>query len=443
MRVQYLLENQHKPDLGKGIILATIIRAYWQAPLVWKIAVGFVAGIVAGLVLGPQATVLEPLGDLFLRLLIFLAVPIILLTIIRGVSTIDPQRLGRMGVKVLGYYVLTTAFAVTLGLFVGWLFNLGSGSSLTFGQAEEVEIPEAPSFVDVLFNIVPESLFGALAEGVPIQVLFVGIFFAIALILLRGSSDESLRRGTETLLELVRTLTEAFFVLINIALQYAPIGVFALVAVPLGEQGIETVFPLASLVGLMIGAGIVQFLFYGVLLTLFGFSAWRFLKVARDPMATAFVSRSSSATLPVTIRAAEDAGLSQSVYGFSLPLGATINMDGVALQIGLVSIFAANLAGIELGFGQLLIIVILATLASIGTASVPGVTLIAISLVFTQVGLPLAVVGLIAAVDQPLGMINTAINVTGDLTGTAIVAKSENEFDATTEHWPGKPQTTA
>lgn len=411
-------------------------RSYWNLALAWKVAIGIVAGVIGGLALGSRASVVEPLGDLFLNLLLFVGIPLIFFTLIRGIATMEIGRAGSIAWKILVYYIVSTAMAVALGVGCGWVFGIGSGTGL--GGAQHVEEPKTPHVGDILFNIVPENPFKALSDGKPLQIIFVAVLLGGALAVLKSSSQAAVREPAKTVVAIVETMTNVFFVLVRLVLQYAPIGVFALIAVPLGSEGLGMLTSLAALVGVFFLAAALQMVFYGSQLAAFGMSPWRWLKAVKDPALTGFVTRSSSATLPVNMRAAERVGLSDKVYGFTLPLGAVINMDGVAIEIGLVSVFAANIADVSLGGIQILTIVIVATLAAIGTASVPGVTLIAISLVFHQVGLPLAVVGLIAVADQPLGMMNTAINVSGDLAGTSIVGKIEGLYDSTSEDWLGR-----
>ncbi|HEY8498908.1 MAG TPA: dicarboxylate/amino acid:cation symporter, partial [Limnochordales bacterium] len=232
-------------------------------------------------------------------------------------------------------------------------------------------------------------------------------------------------RLSEAILGVVRGLNEVTFLLVRGVLEYAPVGVFALIAVTLGRTGLAALVPLAKLTGVVYGGIALQIGLYVLLLALFGVSQRRFWSVAQDPMLMAFVTRSSNGTLPVTMQAAERLGIKESLYGFSLPLGATINMDGTALYIGASVVFVANVAGVDLTLAQLLGVILTGVLASIGTAGVPGAGLIMLSLAITQAGLPMAPVGLVAGIDAILDMIRTMCNVTGDLVGTQIVARTE------------------
>lgn len=397
-------------------------QRYFRFPLIWKILIGFVLGAVAGLVVGPPVAVLQPFGTLFLRLLQMLVVPLILFTLVVGAASIRPAQLGKVGVKILVYYLLTSAMAVTLGVLLALAVQPGLGLSMP-EQGAEPRTP--PPLSQVLLNIVPTNPFAALTQGDVLAIIFFALIVGISLGVLQHSGDRRKAELSQWLLRLFQGLTEVMFLIVRGVLEYAPFGVFALIAVTLGRTGLSALVPLAKLTGVVYGGVALQIAFYMVLLSLFGVSLRRFFGAAQDPMATAFVTRSSNGTLPVTMRAAERLGISESLYGFSLPLGATINMDGTALYIGASVIFVANVAGIDLTVAQLVGVIITGVLASIGTAGVPGAGLIMLSLAITQAGLPMAPVGLVAGIDAILDMVRTMCNVTGDLVGTQIVAKTE------------------
>jgi len=398
-------------------------RRYLAFPLIWKFGIALVAGLIAGLVIGPPIAVLQPLGDLFLRLLQMLVVPLVMVTLVAGASSISPARLGRVGGKIFGFYLVTSAMAICLGLALALLVRPGTGLDM---PDEGEETPEsAPPVTETLLNIVPENPFQAMAEGNVLAVIFVAIAVGLALGVMLHSDTPRLRDLGEQARRLVDAGVEIAFLVVRGVLEYGPIGVFALIAVVIGETGADALVPMAALTGVVYGGVALQILFYSVLLLLFGVSLRRFFAAARDPMVTAYVTRSSSGTLPVTIRAAEKLGIKEGVYGFSLPLGATINMDGTALYVGASTLFVANIAGVDLSLVQMIEIVAVGVLASIGTAGVPGAGLIMLSLVITQAGLPFAPVALVAGIDALLDMARTMCNVTGDLVGTRIVAKTE------------------
>ncbi|WP_456398033.1 dicarboxylate/amino acid:cation symporter, partial [Palaeococcus sp. (in: euryarchaeotes)] len=379
----------------------------------------------------------KPLGDLFVRLLKMLVMPIVLASLVVGAASISPARLGRVGVKIVLYYLVTSAFAVFIGLIMANIFKPGLGLQLGTGEGKAIEA-QAPSLVQTLLNIVPTNPFGALANGAVLPTIFFAIVLGIALSYLMNSENERIRNSATTLYNAFDGLAEAMYKIVRGVMQYAPIGVFALIAYIMATQGVKVVGPLAKVtlavyIGLVLQIGIV----YGILLKFFGINLIEFLGKAKDAMITAFVTRSSSGTLPVTMRVAdENMGVDRGIYSFTLPLGATINMDGTALYQGVCALFIAFAIGQPLPLSQQLVIVITAVLASIGTAGVPGAGAIMLAMVLESVGLKLEpgsavalAYAMILGIDAILDMGRTMVNVTGDLAGTTIVAKTEGELD--------------
>ena len=404
-----------------------LLKRYWEISLIWKVSVGLVLGIILGLVMGEDASVLDPFGQIFINLLIMLALPVVFLMLVLGIMAINPRTAGRIGGKILIYYFLTGLVAVTLGIGLGLIVNPGSG--LAPVEAEEVERPENVDWLEFIFSLVPENLFAGIANTSPITVVLVALFFAIPLSILRHSGSEAAQRGAGYILDIATVLSEAIFVLIKVVLQYAPIGLAALIAAGLGARGPEVLVALGKLLLTVIAGCVLMLALYAALVRAFGMSPWRYFGVTKEASLMGFTTRSSSASLPVVLEAAERGGASRSVFGFSLPLGVQLNSDGSALTLGLYAIFAANFAGVDLSIGEIISIGVIATLAAIGSGTVPGGQLVAMALVFSQAGLPLAALGVIAAIDQPLGMLLTGVNVNGDLAGTFIVAKQEGQMD--------------
>ncbi|MBA2441418.1 MAG: dicarboxylate/amino acid:cation symporter [Rubrobacter sp.] len=405
-------------------------RRYLRISIVWKLAVALALGVVAGLIFGPAIGFVEPVGDLFLRLLSMLVVPLILFTLVVGVSSISAGYLGRIGGKVLAYYLFTATVAITLGIVAALLVSPGEGISL---PAEEGEGEAAPSLGEVLLNIVPENPFAALAEGNVLAVVFLAIIVGIALSFMRESGEERLRDLAGSILRLFEGGAEIMFILVRGVLEVAPLGAFALIAVTIGETGAAALVPLALLTGVVYGVIALMIVFYVLLLLFFKVDVRRFFSTAAPPMMTAFVTRSSNGTLPVSMRAAEQGGVREPLYGFSLPLGATINMDGTAVYIGAAVVFTANVVGADLTLGTLVGVVLVGVLASVGTAGVPSAGLVLLTLALNQAGLPLAAVALVAGIDAVLDMARTLCNVTGDLVGTRVVAATEPEMRETPE----------
>jgi Na+/H+-dicarboxylate symporter len=400
----------------------SLLRRYFEFPLIWKFALALALGAVVGLAFGPAVSVLQPLGDLFLRLLQMLIVPLVLFTLVAGVSSVTPAQLGKIGGKTFVYYMLTSFIAITLGLALALLVRPGTGLDVP-GEGEEPA--EAPPIGETLLNIVPENPFAAMVEGNVLAVIFFAVIVGLALGVMQHSSDERLRDLSGLTRRLFDAGAEAMFLIVRGVLEYAPVGVFALIAVTLGETGAGALLPLAALTGVVYGGVALQIGFYCLLLLLFGASLRRFFSAAKEPMLMAYVTRSSTGTLPVSTRAARQMGVKKGVYGFSLPFGATVNMDGTALYVGAAVVFVANVSGVDLTLGQLAGVVLVGVLASIGTAGVPGAGLIMLSLAITQAGLPFAAVALVAGIDAVLDMARTMCNVTGDLTGTRIIAGTE------------------
>jgi len=419
-----------------------ILKSYLEYPILRKILIGLILGAIYGLFVGAighpgAATAIRPLGDLFIRLLKMLVMPIVLASLVVGAASISPARLGRVGVKIVVYYLLTSAFAVFFGLVMGNLFKPGLGLQLGAGEGKVIQATK-PSLVSTLLNIVPKNPFSSLANGQVLPTIFFAIVLGIALSYLMNSKDERIRTSATTLFKAFDGLAEAMYKIVGGVMQYAPIGVFALIAYIMATQGVKVVGPLAKVtlavyIGLVLQIGIV----YGILLKFFGINLIEFLGKAKDAMITAFVTRSSSGTLPVTMRVAdENMGVDRGIYSFTLPLGATINMDGTALYQGVCALFIAFAIGQPLPLSQQLVIVITAVLASIGTAGVPGAGAIMLAMVLESVGLKLEpgsavalAYAMILGIDAILDMGRTMVNVTGDLAGTTIVAKTEGELD--------------
>jgi Na+/H+-dicarboxylate symporter len=337
-------------------------------------------------------------------------------------------------------YLVTTGFAVSFGLLCGNLFQPGQGMEITASAAAgglKADVT-APSLVETLLNVVPINPFAAIAEGKVLQVIFYCLLFGIGLAYARNSTDETIKRSGETVFRFFNGGAEIMYMVVHWILQYAPIGVFALIADVFGKQGPEAFGPLGWTT-LAVYTGFIghMLVVYGGLLLIFKLSPLAFFSKARTAVVTAFVTRSSGGTLPVSMDTADDKmGVAQGVYSFSLPLGATINMDGTAIYQGVCAIFVGFAIGAPLDFGQQLTIVATSLLASIGTAGVPGAGAIMLLMVLESVGLEVApgspvamAYAMIFGIDALLDMGRTACNVTGDLAVTCVVAKSEGEID--------------
>lgn len=413
-------------------------RRYRSVPIVYRIGVGFVLGSLVGLLVGEPATVLSPLGDLFVRLLQMMIVPIVVFTLLLGARRLTPGKLGRIGGEVLVVYLVTTAIAIVIGLVMANLIDPGVGLTV---ESVDVEPKEAPALTEVLLGIVPENPIGAMAAGDVLPTIFFTVVFGIALSILREEVDpeSAVASGVDSFFDLAEAGAEAMFKIVWGVMEYGVIGVFALMAATLGDVGLPALVAYAKLVGaLAVAISIHIVLIYLVTIQrlLVGGSMIDFLVGAKDAMVTALSIRSSSGTLPVTMSNAEgNFGIDEDIYSFTLPLGATINMDGTAMYQGVAAIFAANLVGESLTLAEQATVVLTAVLASVGSAGVPGTGLIMLSLVLTQLGLPLEVVGMVAGVDPILDRLRTMNNVTGDLAVTNLIAQWNDGIDRTHGVW--------
>jgi len=394
-----------------------------RVPLWQQILVGLVLGVVVGMLFKSLAQGLAPVGALFLNAIKMLIVPLVFVSLVAGITAMsDSAKLGRISVKTIAIYLISTAFAVSIGLAFGTLFSPGEGMNMVASGSAEAK--QAPSLVQILVGLVPTNPVMAFAEGNILQI----IVFAIAL----GVSMNLIGEKAAPVVKLFDSLAEVFYKLTDLVMRFAPIGVFALIAGVVASHGIEVLLPLAGVIGVIYLASIAHMvLVYGGLIGgLARLSPLRFFRGIAPALAVAFSTSSSSGTLPVSIECArKNLGVSQGVAGFVLPVGATINMDGTAIYQGVLALFIAQAFGIDLNAGQYLMIILTATLASVGTAGVPGAGLIMLGLVLTSVGLPLEGVALIAGIDRILDMARTTVNVAGDLMTTTLVGSSEKELD--------------
>ncbi|MEZ0481404.1 dicarboxylate/amino acid:cation symporter [Planococcus sp. SSTMD024] len=396
-------------------------KSYANVSLILKITVALILGVIVGLIFGPDAAALAPLGDLLLRLLTFLIVPLIFFTLIVGINQSKIGDLGRMGGKVFLFYTLSSAFAIIVGLSVASIFQPGSGMQLD--GSETFDVPENPGFTSVLLNIVPSNIIAAFSEMNLLGIIFTAFAFGIAISYMRSSAEFG-ELGNH-LMKTINALNEATLLVLKAILQYVPIGIFAIMAETVGSQGVETLVSLGGMVAVLYIAIAVQIALYTIAMFVFKANPLKFFKHARTPMLTAFVTQSSSGTLPLTLDAARGLGIPKSLYGFSLPLGATINMDGAAIRIAVSAIFAANIIGDPLSLSEMFMVVLIGTLATVGTAGIPGAGIVMIATVFVQLGLPMEAVALLTAIDALVGMGATMLNVTGDLAGSKLIDQSE------------------
>lgn len=405
---------------------------YFGTNLLYRILIGMALGIVLGLVFKEHILWIKPFGDLFVRLLKMIVMPIIVSTLITGAASISPAKLGKVGIRVVLLYLLTSAFAVAIGLFVGSLLHPHVAIDATaVASAAGKEVAKL-SFSNTLLNIVPTNYFTSIVNEQVLPVIFFSILFGIGVSYLCISKDEKIRKNGETILAFFEGVSTVMTKMVGAIMQYAPVGVCALIATVFATLGAKVIGGLGMVVlTVFIGYALHILIVYFGVVGLFGISPIRFWKEAKNPFLTGFVTRSSYGTVPVTMECCKNLGVPKEVYSFSIPLGATINMDGTAIYQGVCCIFIAlSATGQMLTGTQMGTVILTATLMSIGTAGVPGAGAIMLLMVLDSIGLRVdagsAVAGayaIILGLDAILDMGRTAVNVTGDAACTACVAK--------------------
>ena len=419
---------------------------YFDSNLLYRILIGLVLGAVLGIVLAgnlkgddlQKALVWTSFfGNIFVRLLNMIMLPIIISTLIVGASSVSPANLGKIGLRIIIFYLITSAVAVIIGLLMGTIFS-PHAELVGFAEAAGREATQT-KITDILLNIIPTNIFAAVVNVTILPIIFFALVFGLAISYLRHSKELRIKNVAEAVYTFFDGVAEIIMKIIKGIMQYAPIGVFALVAGVFATNGPKVIGSLGVVTAAcFIGYALhIVVVYFGLLRVYGGMSIGRFIRDGKDPFFTAFVTRSSNGTLPVTMEAAEGMGISRDVYSFSLPLGATINMDGTAIYQGVCAIFIAlSVWGHNFTIAQMGLIVLTATLASIGTAGVPGAGAIMLLMVLESVGLPVrsgtATAGayaMILGIDALLDMGRTALNVTGDLVCTAVVSKKLDRLD--------------
>ncbi|MCM3787985.1 dicarboxylate/amino acid:cation symporter [Domibacillus indicus] len=397
--------------------------------LTTKIVAALVLGAIVGLLLNLTApNVFEvlntylfvPVGQIFLSLINMLVVPLVFFSIVLGSAGLgDPQKLGRIGAKTIGYFLVTTCIAVIIGLTLAAVIQPGAAGEFDTAGAE-FSAEEAPPVSETLMNIIPKNPINAMAEGNMLQLIVFAVFIGFAL--------TALGEKTKGILSLVNQGNEIMMYLVGLVMRFAPYGTFALIATAIGTQGWNAILAMGSYMLVVLAA-----LFIHSAITYGGTVAflakknplWFFKKFA-PAMGVAFSTSSSNATLPVSMEVAQrDLKVPEPISSFVQPLGATINMDGTAIMQGVATMFIAQAYGIDLTMGELATVVLTAVLASIGTAGVPGVGLIMLAMVLGSVGLPVEGIGLIIGIDRLLDMTRTAVNITGDAACALYVGETE------------------
>ena len=387
-----------------------------------QMAIGMALGIVAGMVAPEMGSTFKPLGQLFINLIRMVVVPLVLCTIVAGSASVgDINKLGRVASKTLIYYFGTTAVAVVLGLVFANIFNPGEGLNIaTEGLKAKSATP--PKMVDVFLNIIPLNPIDAMGKGNMLQVIFFAMLFGFGL--------SAVGERGKTVYAFFDGAAETMIKVTNMVMIYAPVGVFGLIAFTVSKHGADVLLPLIKVIGVMYVACLVHVLVcYLPLVRVSGITVGHFFKLLSAPLMIAFTTCSSAAALATNLIQCQKLGASKPVASFSLPLGNTINMDGTAVYMGVVAIFVAEIYGIPMPFDKQFQVLATGILASIGSVGVPGAGLIMSTIVFTQVGIPLEGIAIIAGIDRVMDMARTTMNVLGDATGAIVVSKWEGELD--------------
>jgi Na+/H+-dicarboxylate symporter len=400
----------------------SLYQRYRRLSLGVKILLFMAIGVVVGLAAGERAIVVQPLGDLFIRLLMMAVIPLVFFNLLAGVTSLsDVRALGRLGGKIIAYYVLTTTLALTLGLMTMHLLRPGVGMQLT--EQVEASFGQVPSITEVLLGLIPDNVFAAFARGDVAQVVVFALFLGVTTLLLPQGSREPLQKGYSVLAQVFRKL-------VGIIMYFGPIGIGALTAATVGEYGPAIFGPLGVFIGGVWGAQAVMVVVYMVLLVLLTpYSPVDFLKRTGPLYATTAATCSSLASLAVSLDVAEKRmQLPRSVYSFTLPLGAQLNKDGTAIMLAGVLLFTAQAAGVEFTVASQVTILLIGLILSNGSGGIPGGGLV-IALIFVQAfNLPLEIAAIVGGIYRLIDMGSTTINCMGDMVGTAIVAHSERRL---------------
>ena len=392
-----------------------------------KILISLVLSVVVGLMAGVDGLPfikwwIAPVGTIFINLIKMVIVPIVFTSLVVGMTSLgDLKKLGRIGIKTIFIYLFTTAIAIVIGFIVAGIIHPGIGLEMTAGDA--VKVKEAPSIMQVLVAMVPTNPVASMAKADILPIIIFALFVGVGILQVGG-------KKSQLLIEWFDAAAEVSYKIINMVMQFAPIGVFCLLLPVVAENGSKVLLPLLSVIACMaLGSVIHAVAVYSSMARIWGnTSPLKFFRGMSEAILIAFTTCSSAATLPINMKnCQEKLGCSRDITSFVLPLGATINMDGTAIYMGVCSLFIANVYGIDLTMAQMGMIILTGTLASIGTAGVPGAGLIMLSMVLLSVGLPMEGLALVAGIDRILDMFRTTVNITGDAAVTCVINETEKQ----------------
>lgn len=390
-----------------------------------KVFLGLVLGVFFGVYLPQHVETVKPIGTVFLRLIKMVIVPLLFFSLVSGITGMrDPNSIGRVARKSVLAYLGTTCFAVIFGLGVAHILQPGHGVILDFGQSAEKHFTESSfDLIDYLIEIVPNNIFVAFSESNVLQVVFFSIF--------TGMVINSLGHVVDPVRDFIHSAAKLVLKMISVIVQLSPYAAFALTAWVIGTQGIEIIFTLGKLFGALLLAFTLQYIIFGLIIMIFcKMSPIPFYKKSIEYQMIALSTGSSKASLATTMQVCRQRlGVSESSTSFVLPLGASINMNGLSIKLGMSALFFAQVLGIDLTFGDYIVIILTGTLGSIGGAGIPGAFIIMLPIMLTSVGLPIEGVALLVGIDRVLDLLSTTINITGDATITLVIDSSEGTLD--------------
>ena len=412
-----MIEIFKKISLGNWILIGMILGLIFGLFLNFYVDNPFIKNVIL------MDNIFYLGGNGFIKLMKMLVVPLVFCSIVVGVASIsDIRKIGAIGGRTILIYIITTAIAVTLALVIGIIFKPGLGLNMA-SVAQSSSVVMNQTMTDTILNIIPDNPINSLANGDMLPVIIFGLLIGYILAKLKEKTqiiNDIFTQGNTIMMEMT-----------SIVMKFAPIGVFCLMAKTFGSLGFEAIIPLTKYVScVLLGLAIQAFVVYpGLLVILTRLNPLKFYRKFFSVMFFAFSSSTSNATIPLNIEKLSELGVSRDVSSFTIPLGATINMDGTAIMQGVAVMFAAQAYGMDLGTSALLTVIFTAVMASIGTAGVPSVGLVTLTMVFNSVGLPVAAIGVIFGIDHILDMFRTAVNVTGDAICTLIVSFKNNSLD--------------
>ncbi|MBC3412271.1 MULTISPECIES: glutamate/aspartate:proton symporter GltP [Pseudomonas] len=409
--------------------------------LAWQIVIGLLLGVAVGALLNHFSAekawwisnILQPAGDIFIRLIKMIVVPIVISSLIVGIAGVgDAKKLGSIGLKTILYFEVVTTIAIVVGLVLANVFHPGAGIDMsTLGtvdiskyQATAAEVQHEHAFIETLLNLIPSNIFAALMRGEMLPIIFFSVMFGMGLSTLNADLREPLVRTFQG-------VSETMFKVTHMIMNYAPIGVFALIAVTVANFGFASLLPLAKLVVLVYFAiAFFAFMVLGLVARVFGFSVIKIMRIMKDELILAYSTSSSETVLPRVIEKMEKYGAPKSICSFVVPTGYSFNLDGSTLYQSIAAIFIAQLYGIDLSIGQQLMLVLTLMVTSKGIAGVPGVSFVVLLATLGSVGIPLEGLAFIAGVDRIMDMARTALNVVGNALAAVVIAKWQGMYDS-------------